>query len=102
MPIQDLGEISIDSIDDMNVPINSFISEEQDSDGLWEWAADNFMPRKSSCSPYAYSVKAETKEELIAFVNEKVAPLYEVALNNLKVLGENYYWEDKTKENDNG
>ena len=101
MPLQDLGELQIDCIDEMNVPINSFISEEKDSDSLWEWTADNFMPRKARCSNYAWSIKAETKEELIAFVNEKVVPVYEAALNNLKVLGENYYWEDKTKENCN-
>lgn len=92
MPLQDLGEISINCINDMNIPINSFIIKGED--GLWEWSAENLMPRKSRCSQEAYSVKAETKEELIAFVNEKVVPLYEVALNNLKLRGHNYYWEE--------
>lgn len=100
MPLQDLGEISINCINDMNIPINSFIIKGED--GLWEWSAENLMPRKSRCSQEVYSIKAETKEELIAFVNKKVAPLYEVALNNLKALGENYYWENKTKKDDNG
>jgi len=92
--IESHGELEIEDANDMNVPVNSFLTYNE-TDKKWEWNASNFMPRKGWCTEDAYSIKADTKEELIALVQEKVVPLYEAALNNLKTHGANYYWEPK-------
>lgn len=63
--ITDNGECPIESANDMNVPVNSFL------------------------------IQADTKEEIMELVQKHVVPLYEVALNNLKTVGANYYWEPK-------
>ena len=51
------------------------------------------MPRKGCVSESAYEIEADSKEELIEVVKHYVAPLYQVALNNLETTGKNYYWE---------
>lgn len=86
----DEGELSIDNINDMNVPVNIFIEEEDDGFRL---TAANFMPRKQVVSDAAYIVFSEKREVLEAIVQKKIVPLYEVALENLKTKSTNYYWE---------
>lgn len=88
--LEDTGECSIADIDEMNIPINCFISEA----GIgWVFTANNFMPRKNRATEGAYEITAKTREELVQMVNEKIVPLYEAALSNLKQFGQNYYWE---------
>ena len=33
-------------------------------------------------------------EEIMRVINKFVVPFYEVAINNLKNTGQNYYWEE--------
>jgi hypothetical protein len=87
------GDMSIEECNDMNIPVNSFIGPKED--GKWEWSADNFMPRKGWCTEDAYSLEADTKEEIMELIHKHIVPLYEAALNNLKTVGANYYWEPK-------
>ena len=98
MAFEDKGEIPLDQCDEMNIPVVCFLSKPTDSNPKWRFSASNFMPRRESVVQSQYNVEADTKEEIIELVNKHVVPLYEAALNNLKLLGQNYYWEDKTKE----
>ena len=95
MAIRNVGEMEMDAMDDMNIPVCCFLCEPEGEGRPWTWHARNFMPRKEYCGS-SWSLEADTKEELIEFVNQRVVPLYEAALNNLKQLGQNYYWEPKT------
>jgi len=91
MNYENFGEISIDECNDMNVPVNISIEEDE---GKWKLWADNFMPRKSAVTQGAYHVEADTKEILLELVAKHITPLYEVALKLLKTTGELYYWEE--------
>lgn len=88
--ISDTGTIPIDETDEANVPVNSFLVET--SPGVWEWIADNFMPRKGRIEQQAYCVTG-TRDEILAAVRQHVVPLYRSAMSNLDIRGENYYWE---------
>lgn len=88
--ITDKSEVSLSCIDEMNIPITSFLSEVA---GKWEWRASNFMPRRGAIAAEQYFVVADTKEEIQKMLLEKVIPLFEAAIHNLKTDCENYYWE---------
>ncbi len=90
--IRDTGENAISSADEMNIPVICFLFEPDRENGLWTWTATNFMPRKSLCSG-TYRLEADTKEEIMEVVQRYVTPLYEIAANNMKTKGKNYYWE---------
>jgi len=92
MAIRSTGEMGPDSMNEMNVPVVCFICEPEKQGDPWRWRAVNFMPRKERCGS-SWHIEADTKEELMAWIREKVVPLYEVATNNLREFGENYYWE---------
>ena len=94
MAIRNLGEMELDGMNDANIPVVCFLSKPEEEGELWEWTAVNFMPRKECCGP-GWHVEADTKEELLAWIQENVVPLYETATNNLRKFGENYYWEAK-------
>lgn len=96
MAIRSTGEMDIDAMNDMNVPVVCFLMEPEKEGEPWKWTARNFMPRKEYCGS-SWDIEADTKEEILEFVRTKVAPLYRVALNNLEQFGENYYWEPKQK-----
>ncbi len=76
----------------MNVPVVCFLNAPEKEGGLWSWTARCFMPRKEYCGG-SFHVEAETKEEILEALQKYVVPLYEIALENLKERGENYYWE---------
>lgn len=90
--LRDIGEMSIDNANDMNIPVVIFMCEPDRPSGLWTWSAINFMPRKERCGG-SYRLEADTKEEIMDVVRRKVLPLYEAAVTNLRERGENYYWE---------
>lgn len=92
--LRDTGEMPIESADDANIPVVCFLHEPDRKNGLWTWSAVNFMPRKERCGGN-YKLEADSKEEIMNALKKHVIPLYEVALENLKQHGENYYWERK-------
>jgi hypothetical protein len=91
--LRDCGELSLNAIDDANIPVVCFLHEPDDDSPLWRWTADNFMPRKAGCSDVSYALEADTKEEILEAVRKHVVPLYRVALQNLEQHGANYYWK---------
>ena len=97
MAIRSTGEMEPDSMNEMNIPVVCFIYEPEEEGGPWRWSAVNFMPRKECCGS-SWHIEADTKEELLAWIREKVVPLYEIATNNLREFGKNYYWEPETSE----
>jgi len=92
MAIRSFGDMDLDSMDDANIPVVCFLNEPEKEGEPWTWTAVNFMPRPECCGS-SWHVEADTKEELLAWVQEKVVPLYEAATNNLKKFGTNYYWK---------
>lgn len=95
MNYEDKGEIAITSANDMNVPVNSFLTGPDKNCPKWRWTADNFMPRKGNCGEGMYEVEADDRETLLELVKQYVVPLYRAALGNLETVGANYYWEPK-------
>lgn len=94
---EDHGDMSIANANEMNVPMNAFLSGPKDNeDGKFHWTAGNFCPRKDVYYAEAYNVSADSREALIELVKFYIAPLYEVAFQNLTNFGENYYWEKQT------
>ena len=92
----DTGIIDLSGADEANIPVNSFLTEPKDNeDGRWHWIADNFMPRRAHCSQDQYHLVSDAKEPLLEAVKKYVVPIYKAALENLKTMGENYYWEQK-------
>ena len=106
-----LGSLCIADANDMNVPVNCFLSQidesrirdpkepeaggyEQKYLGWFEWTAQNFMPRKERLEE-GYRVIAPEKDTILELVRKHVVPLYEVALQNLRTSGENYFWWKK-------
>lgn len=97
--IQDEGKVKITNANDMNIPVNIHIKNE---DGKWKLSADNFMPRKNFATYCAYLVIADTREELIELVTKYILPLYTMAVQLLNgmVDGTNdslYFWAEKGK-----
>lgn len=97
--LRDTGNLPITRADDANIPVVCFMHEPDRENGLWTWSAINFMPRKECCCD-GYMLEADTKEEIMEALEKHVIPLYEVALDNLKTTGNNYYWEAATTEGD--
>ena len=97
MAIRSKGEMEPDAMNEMNVPVVCFIYEPEKEGDPWRWSAVNFMPRKEYCGS-SWHIEADTKEELMEWIRAKVVPLYEIATNNLREFGKNYYWEPQTAE----
>lgn len=89
----DVGNVSIDEANEMNVPVNIWILEAEDEPGVWELSAANYMPRKNMIQSEVYLVKSNKKETLEALVQKHIVPLYEIALSKLKTESSLYYWE---------
>lgn len=90
------GERDISECNDSNIPVNSFLQPPDENDiPQWSWTADNFMPHTGRCNEAVYSIKADTKEDILEAVNKYLVPLYEAALKNLKEKGCCYYWGDE-------
>lgn len=90
--IKSVGEMSLTEANDMNVPVGIFICEPEDGETAWTLMADNYWPRKSRVNPQQYEYHADTREELMALVQQYIVPLYECALSRLKTVGDLYYW----------
>lgn len=88
--IEQTGIIPAEEADDMNVPVNIFISEDG---GKWSVSASNFMPRKQGVDDAAYAFTAPDKETCVAVVKAFWLPLYRAAVTQLEKAGELYYWE---------
>lgn len=88
----EFSECSFESMNDANVPVNIRISEPDEENNKWVLSADNYMPRRARIAVDAYSVEADTREELELLVQERIVPLYEAALLNLRSKNELYYW----------
>ena len=99
MGIRSTGEMDPDAMNEMNVPVVCVLFEPENEGEPWVWNAINFMPRKEYCGS-TWNIEADTKEEILEWVREKVVPLYEAATNNLREHGENYYWEPKVVESE--
>jgi hypothetical protein len=87
----DKGEISIESCNEMNIPVRCFMIEPEENGTFWTWTALCFQPRRECC--VAGFLLEGTKEEIQEAINKYVVPLYEIALDNLKNGCNNYYWE---------
>jgi len=120
--IYSLGELNENHIDEMNIPMNIFLTshtfetfyknhpnfcledlEESDpslsfDDTVYVISAGNYTPRREHMSPDAYEFMSSDKQELINMVNTRIVPLYEIAVSNLKLYGYNYYWEPNKKD----
>ena len=92
---EETGGMSITEADEMNIPMNSFLEEE---DGVWVWTAGNFMPRRGHLADGQYEIKSKSKAVILELVRKHVIPLYQAATSNLVTKGENYYWEAPTPE----
>lgn len=90
--IRDIGALKIEDIGPGNVPVVCLMSNPEKDGDPWTWTATNFMPRRECCAK-GWHLEADTKEEIILLVRERVLPLYEAAVANLKESGENYYFE---------
>ena len=95
--LRDTGEMSLESMDDANVPVVCFLIPPDRENGMWTWTARNFMPRKEYCGS-SWRLEADTKEEIMEALRKHVIPLYEAALYNLKEHGGNYYWKRETPD----
>ena len=116
------GESDISEINDMNVPMNIFITEHsfrsfteefpyfpfddyfeadesneniKNDDIVYVLTAGNYTPRRETMSCSAYMFMSTNKQELVNIVQKQIVPLYEAALTNLKNNSTNYFWEVK-------
>lgn len=116
------GNLDVSSINDMNVPMNIFITEQnfgsftedyqyspfddpddpdetieniKNDDIVYVLTAGNYTPRRETMSCSAYRFMSTDKQELVNIVQKHIVPLYEVALTNLKNNSTNYFWEVK-------
>lgn len=89
----DFGEIALKKCDDANIPVQSFISSPEESgDEYWHWTAANFMPRKLYVRDGAYEIRSKSKEGIIKAIEKYVIPLYQNAIDCLRLEGSSYYW----------
>ena len=118
--VYSFGELDVTSINDMNVPMNIFISEHtfssfteefqyfpfddlddpdesiediKNDDIVYVLTAGNYTPRRERMSASAYAFMSTDRKELVNIVQKYIVPLYDAALTNLKNNSTNYYWE---------
>ncbi len=95
------GEMSLKEANHANIPVNIFIqkaSKEDTDKWQYEMWADNFMPRKSTCSQGAYHYYANDKAHLAELAKKYILPLYTTAFALATDLSDGkvddlYYWE---------
>lgn len=92
--IDDLGEWPITKCDETNIPLNVVISEPDEFNARWILLADNFKPRNASIDIETYEVEADSKEDLLALVNELIVPLYKAAVHQLETKGTCFFWSE--------
>lgn len=92
--VENEGDYEITNFNEMNVPVNIFISQDE---GRWRLSCDGFMPRKlGGFEACVYT--AATPEPLRKMVELFIKPFYETALKNINGLVDgtkdsHYYWE---------
>ena len=107
--VYSFGELDVSSINDMNVPMNIFITEQtfgsftedyqyspyDDCDA--EESNENILNDDIVYVLTAgnYTFMSTDKQELVNIVQKHIVPLYEAALTNLKNNSTNYFWEVK-------
>ena len=94
----DSGDVRLTQINEMNIPVNVRINPPNGDCNKWRLNAANFCPRlydDGRCGGQygAYHVEADTREILVALVQQFIVPRYDIALNELKTTGALYYWE---------
>jgi hypothetical protein len=105
---EQFGEMDFDDADDANIPVNVFLRPldpaEDEEDGIekedgWVLLADNFMPRKLEGFSESYKFYSKDREVLVHMVQKHWRPLYEIALELLKLepaeedkSASFYYW----------
>lgn len=90
--IDDLGEWPITKCDEANVPLNIVISEPDEFNARWTLLADNFKPLNATIEIESYEIEADSKEDLLAIVNEIILPLYKAAVFQLETKGTCFFW----------
>lgn len=90
------GEMELSNADDANIPVNIFITWDEDMKE-WSLTADNFMPRRNRAVDNVYVYRGDDPEELRGLVKKYVLPLYEIAVAKLESMIEGkeeslYYW----------
>ena len=75
--LRDTGEMSLESMNDANVPVVCFLCKPDRENGMWTWTARNFMPRKEYCGS-SWKLEADTKEEIMEALQEVKDALVEV------------------------
>lgn len=91
--LEDIGDLSLEDMDESNIPVNCWLMEPDDFGGKWTWEAENFMPRMGRIGG-GYALEADSKDEILEAVRKHVVPLYEAALQSIRETGENYYWKE--------
>lgn len=93
-----------ESIDDANIPVNLFITRVKTRQGgtKYKLTFDNFMPRKGYASEGGI-IRADQREELQQFIEEKILPLYKNAFLSVTALAKGqqndfYYWNSPKNE----
>lgn len=97
--VKDLGKIKLSEADDANIPINCFLIKPSKRSNKWRWIAYNFMPGNGISRGASYRIESDSKEALMKEIKKYVVPLYEIALNNLKTTGANYFWQPESEQN---
>jgi hypothetical protein len=103
-PIETIDEAeSFDVADGFNVPVHVGLHEEKDKEtdektGYWALRADGFLPRKDQIIEDMFGVRSKDPEQLRQVVAERVIPLYEAALENLRGIADGsnnilYEWQ---------
>lgn len=82
--------------DDANIPVDIWLELDGER---WVLRASNYMPRKGYVHDGAYRAEADTREELVALLEQHVLPLYRTAVSQLEDVcrtsgeGHLYYWQ---------
>ncbi len=101
------GECSFDDVDDANVPVDIWLSEEEDDDGnktgFYTLKAGAYMPRKGIVRESLFEVRSKNPEALRKIVREKIIPIYQTALAKLEAIANGksdnlYYWKKEKPE----
>lgn len=101
----DKGEISLDELNDMNVPVNIRIMSTEDFDApqdrKWVLTADVYFPRRGRVMGEAVEVYSDDRDALVRRIREVALPLYAAAIRCIEALDKPdadgcsslYYWE---------
>ena len=90
--IEQVGDIGLEILDEMNVPVNVEIDNDDDYEfGEYRLSFECYQPRKSRiCNG---SDCYGTKEDLEKIIDLFITPLYEAALTSLKTKHRLYFWQ---------